>query len=143
MTRHADDVLYKPDIYREWAPPPEWGHAIVCCWEQQVTRERVQRVLPDGHADLLIYDSGLMEIVGLYDQVALPVLPAGTHLRGVRLRPAAVAAAFRTSASSLCNRTVPADSVIGSRPARRLMDRQGIDGWIRSIEPSAPASVAV
>jgi AraC-like DNA-binding protein len=143
MRREAGDVLNKPDIYREWAPPPEWDHAVACCWEQQVTCERVQRVLPDGHADLLIYDSGLIEIAGLYDQVALPVLPAGTRLRGVRLRPAAVAAAFRTPASSLCNRTVPADSVIGSRQARRLADRQGIDGWIRSIEPSARASTAV
>jgi len=143
MTHQADDVLNKSDIYREWAPPPEWAHAVACCWEQQVTSERVQRVLPDGHADLLIYDSGLIEIVGLYDQVALPVLPAETHLRGVRLRPAAVAAAFRTPASSLCNRSVPADSVIGSRPARRLADRQGMDSWIRSIEPSAQASAAV
>ena len=143
MTCKADDVLNEPDIYREWAPPPEWGHAVVCCWEQHVGGARVQRVLPDGHADLLIYDSGLIEIVGLYDQVALPLLPTGTLLRGVRLRPAAVAAAFRTPASELCNRTVPADSVMGSRQARRLVDRQGIDSWIRSVEPSAPAAAAV
>lgn len=135
--------MNEPDIYREWAPPPEWGHAVVCCWEQQVGRARVQRVLPDGYADVLVYDSGLIEIVGLYDQVALPVLPAGTHLRGVRLRPAAVAAAFRMPASGLRNRSLPADAVLGSRQAHRLADWRGIDGWIRSIEPSTRAAVAV
>jgi AraC-like DNA-binding protein len=60
MTCEPDEVLNEPDIYREWAPPPEWSHALVCCWEQQVT-----------------------------------------------------------------------------------VDRRGIDGWIRSIEPSARASAAV
>ena len=46
MTREADDVLNKPDIYREWAPPPEWGHAVVCRWEQQVTCERIHGSFP-------------------------------------------------------------------------------------------------
>jgi AraC-like DNA-binding protein len=135
--------LNEPDIYREWAPPAGWQHAVVCCWEQQVSAQRLQRVLPDGHADLLIYDSGLVEIVGLYDEVARPVLLGGTHLQGIRFRPAAVAAAFHTPASSLRNRSIPADSVVGSRQARRLADREGIDAWIRSIAPSRRASAAV
>jgi AraC-like DNA-binding protein len=135
--------LNEPDIYREWAPPPGWGHAVACCWEQRVSSERVQRVLPDGHADLLIYECGVIEVVGLYDEVSLPVLPAGTHLHGIRFHPAAVAAAFRTPASSLRNRSVPADSVLGSRRARSLADRQGIDAWIRSIEPSSRTLAAV
>jgi len=135
--------LNEPDTYREWAPPAGWGHAVACLWEQRVSAERVQRVLPDGHADLLIYDSGLIEIVGLYDEVALPVLPAGTRLHGIRFRPAAVAAAFRTPASSLRNQSVPADDVLGSRQARFLADRDTIDAWIRSIEPSRLATTAV
>jgi AraC-like DNA-binding protein len=135
--------LNEPDIYREWAPPPGWGHAVACCWEQRVSLGRVQRVLPDGHADLLIYDSWRVEIVGVYDEVALPVLPAGTSVRGIRLRPAAVAAAFRTPASDLRNRSVPADGVLGSRQARRLRDREGVDVWIRSIKPSQRAAAAL
>jgi AraC-like DNA-binding protein len=136
-------VLNEPDTYREWAPPVGWGHAVACLWEQRVSSERVQRVLPDGHADLLIHDSGLIEIVGLSDEVALPVLPAGASLHGIRFRPAAVGAAFRTSASSLRNRSVPADDVLGSRQARRLADRDTIDVWIRSIEPTRLATAAV
>ena len=34
---------------------------------------RVQRVLPDGHADVLLYESGEAQLVGMYDHVALPV----------------------------------------------------------------------
>jgi AraC-like DNA-binding protein len=143
MAREAGSVLNEADIYREWVPPPRWALVVACCWEQRVSAERVQRVLPDGHADLLIYDSGLIEIVGLHDQVALPLLPAGTHVRGIRLRPAAVGCAFRTPASSLRNRSVPADSVFGSRTARRLADSQGLHAWIHSIEPSPRASAAV
>jgi AraC-like DNA-binding protein len=143
MARETGDVLNEPDIYREWAPPPGWAHAVVCCWEQQVGARRVQRVLPDGHADLLIYDSGLIEAVGLYDEVALPLLAAGTRVRGIRLQPAAVASAFRTAASVMRNHSVPADAVLGSRAARRLADPQGLDAWVRSIERSQRASVAV
>jgi hypothetical protein len=71
--------LNEADIHREWAPPPGWAHVVACCWEQRVSTERVQRVLPDGHADLLIHKCGLIEVVGLYDQVALlswPPAPA-------------------------------------------------------------------
>jgi AraC-like DNA-binding protein len=100
-------------------------------------------VLPDGHADVLVYESGQVEIVGLYDEVALPVLPAGTRLRGVRLRPAAVARALRTTAESLRNQTVPADDVLGSRAAAELLDERLLDSWLRSIEPHERASAAV
>jgi hypothetical protein len=116
---------------------------VACCWEQRVSAARVQRVLPDGHADLIMYDTGRIEVVGLHDQVALPVLPAGTHLRGIRFRPAAVAAAFGTPASLLCNRTVPADSVLSSKMARRLIDGDAIDMWIRAIKPNPRTCAAV
>ena len=135
--------MNETDIYREWGPPSGSEQVVACCWEQRVSAARVQRVLPDGHADLIIYDTGRIEVVGLHDQVALPVLPAGTRLRGIRFRPAAVAAAFRTPASLLRNRTVPADAVLSSRMARRLIDADAIDTWIRSIEPDPRTCAAV
>ena len=58
-------VLNESDIYREWEPPPGWRHAIACLWEQRVGAARVQRVLPDGHADVLFYGSGEVGIVGV------------------------------------------------------------------------------
>ena len=135
--------MNEADIYREWEPPPEWRHAVACLWEQRVGTERVQRVVPDGHADLLVHDTGVIEVVGVQDRVALPVLDAGTRLFGVRIRPAAVAPAFRTSASSLLNRTLPAEDVVGTRLARRLLAPAGLDAWLRSIEPDRRATLAL
>jgi AraC-like DNA-binding protein len=135
--------LNGPDTYREWEPPAAWRRVVACCWEQRVGADRVQRVLPDGRADLLVHESGLVEVVGLHDEVARPALPAGTALRGVRLRPAAVAAAFGVPASSLANRTVPAEDVLGAQRARRLVDPAGLDAWVRSVEPDLRTAAAV
>jgi AraC-like DNA-binding protein len=143
MAREDGHVLNETDIYREWPPPSGWEEVVACCWEQWVGAARVQRVLPDGHADLIIYNPGRVEVVGLHDQVALPILPAGSHLRGIRFRPAAVAAAFQTPASLLRNQTVPADAVLGSKLARQLIDPDAIDTWVRSIKPNPRMWAAV
>jgi AraC-like DNA-binding protein len=135
--------LNKADIYREWAPPVGWGHAVACLWEQRVGSARVQRVLPDGRADLLFHGSGEVEIVGLADVVALPELPAGTVLSGVRLRPEALGPALRTPASALRNLTVPAEDVFGARRARRLVDPGYLDAWVRGIRPDHRLAAAV
>ena len=127
--------MNEEDIYREWAPPPAWRHAVACCWEQRVTADRVQRVVPDGHADLLMYETGAIEVVGLADEVALPTLPTGTWVRGVRIRPEAVAATFRVAASELTNRTVAGDDMFGARRARSLIDRRALDAWLRAVQP--------
>lgn len=124
----------RTDLYREWAAPPEWRHAVACCWEQRVGAERVQRVLPDGCADILVYDSGSIDVVGLFDEVSTPVLPAGSAIRGLRLRPEAVAAMFGVDASSLRNRTVALADIVGARRARRVLDVTALDAWITGVE---------
>ena len=131
------------DIYRELTPPDAWRHVVACCWEQRVGVDRVQRVLPDGHADLLVHEDGRVEVVGLHDEVDLPFLEAGTWIRGIRLRPHAVAAAFRIDASLLRNRTLPLEDVLGSRRARRLLDARERDAWVTSIEPRPRTERAV
>jgi AraC-like DNA-binding protein len=135
--------LNESDIYREWAPPEAWREVVACCWEQRVHADRVQRVLPDGHADVLLYGSGEVDLVGIYDHVALPVLPGGTAIRGIRLRPEAISSAFRIEASELRNITAPAEDVVGARGARRLRDDHAVDAWIRSIEPDRRTAAAV
>jgi AraC-like DNA-binding protein len=143
ILREAATVLNESDTYREWAPRQAWREVVACCWEQRVHADRVQRVLPDGHADVLLYGSGAVELVGVYDHVALPVLPQGTVIRGIRLRPEAVAAAFRLEASELHNLTVPGEAVIGARRARQLHDDRAVDSWIRSIEPDRRTAAAI
>jgi AraC-like DNA-binding protein len=129
--------------YREWAPPPAWRHAVACCWEQHVFVDRVQHVLPDGHADLLVYEDGRAEVVGIQDRVARPALQRGTVIRGIRLRPEAIAAAFEVPAADLQNLSLPAADVFGERASRRLVDPTVVDRWVRSIEPSARTATAV
>jgi AraC-like DNA-binding protein len=135
--------LNEADIYREWTPPGPWRAVVACCWEQRVGSARTQRVLPDGHADLLFLDSGEIQIVGLHDQVDLTSLPAGTHITGIRLQPAAVAEAFRFPASSLRNQTLAAQDVIGARAARAMRDPKRRDAWLRSIEPDPRVELAI
>jgi AraC-like DNA-binding protein len=135
MVQATGAVLNESDIYAEWEPPTGWRHAVACLWEQRVGAARVQRVLPDGHADLLFYGSGEVEIVGVADTVALPALAAGTVLRGVRLRPEAVGAALRIPGFALRNLTMAAEDVLGARSARRLGDPDFLDRWVRGIEP--------
>jgi AraC-like DNA-binding protein len=135
--------LNEGDIYREWAPPPAWRGAVVCCWEQRVSTGRVQRVVPDGRADLLIDPSGATQVVGVADEVALPELTAGAWIRGVRFRPEAVAAAFGVTASELTNRAVAGADVLGDRRARDLADPAFLDRWVAAIEPEPRAVVAV
>ena len=137
-----DHVLNESDIYREWAPPPAWRSVVACCWEQRVIETRVQRVVPDGCADLLLRETGA-QVVGLADEVVLATLPAGTRIRGVRIRPEAVAPVFGVTASELRNRTVDAADVVGTRRSRALATETALDDWIRSIEPDARAARAV
>lgn len=135
--------MKETDNYGEWAPPPAWRHVVNCCWEQQVVADGVQRVLPDGCADLLMFESGAREVVGLFDEVAMPMLSAGTRLRGIRFRPEAVGAAFGVDAATLRNQTLPLEDVVGTRRAHRLADEARIDAWIRSVELDRRAAAAV
>ena len=130
-------------IYGEWVPPEPWRGVVACCWEQHVGTDLVQRVLPDAHADLLFYEDGRIEVVGLFDHVDLPLLRSGTRVRGIRLRPHAVAAALHVDASSLQNATLPLETILGSARADSLRDDGTLEAWTRSIEPSPRTAHAV
>jgi AraC-like DNA-binding protein len=131
------------NVYREWEPPASWRHVVSCCWEQRTDEDLVQRVVPDAHADVVIHETGEIDLVGLYDEVDMPFLAAGTWIRGIRFRPEAVAAAFRVDASSLRNRSVALADVVGARLARRVVDPRACDAWISSLEPSVRTQHAV
>jgi len=136
-------VLNEGDIYREWAPPAAWRRAVACCWEQRVVAGRVQRVVPDGRADLLIHPSGATEVVGVADEVALAELPAGTWIRGIRIRSEAVGAAFGIPASEFTNLTVAGEDLFGARSAHRLADPAARHRWLASVEPAPRTAVAL
>jgi AraC-like DNA-binding protein len=98
------------------------------CWEQRISGGGAgypQRVLPDGHADVIVFGDGGAILVGPATGVAVPVLPAGTTARGVRLVSDAVRAVLGVSASELTDRTVPLAQLVSGPALRALVDAVG------------------
>lgn len=79
----------------------------------------------------------------LHDSVDLPVLESDTRIRGVRLRPAAVAQAFGVAGAALHNSTVPLAAFLGDKAARLLQEPKRLDEWARSIVPDDRVDRAV
>jgi AraC-like DNA-binding protein len=94
---------------------------VACLWEHSVAADVEHRVVPDGCADVIVGFSGAVA-VGLADGPVVHHLAAGSALRGLRLRPEAVATFFGVPAHELRNLNVSLDDVVGSGRARRLVD---------------------
>lgn len=86
--------------------------------------------MPDGHADLIFFDSGEVRVAGMHDRVDEPPLPAGTVARGVRLRPEAVASAFRIEAHHLRNRSVDVRDLDDPSVQALHWNNTEIDAWV-------------
>ncbi|MDQ1394090.1 MAG: hypothetical protein QOF30_3067 [Acidimicrobiaceae bacterium] len=109
-------------VYREW-PLREAGRVIDCRWEQRVDARRggyVQRVLPDGCADVVVLDGDRGVVVGPTSVVALPRLAPGSIVVGLRVRTEAIRAVFGLPAIVLRDQSVALDEVLGSAVARRV-----------------------
>ena len=120
--------LQAVSIYREFAPPAEWGGVARCGWVQRIAAEAgpyTQRVLPDGHADLVVDERGRAVLVGPATGVALPRLAAGSTVRGLRWRFARVRPVFGVPVSALTDAVVPLDALLDGPRARALTDAVG------------------
>lgn len=125
--------------YREWAVPG--AHAVIACrWQQHTESDgpgHVQRVLPDGCADIVVTGDGRAVVVGPTGQVALPELAPGSTLVGLRMRTEAIGAAFGVPGWELRDQELPLADVVGPVLARRAVDallqpHDAGDVWIRS-----------
>jgi AraC-like DNA-binding protein len=111
--------------YREWAPPPALAGSVTCLWTQVAPPGGgpVTLILPDACSDL-IWQSGRGAFVAGPDTGPWPsVLPAGTVLAGVRLRPGAGGPALGLPLSALLDQRVDASDLgtgLGDRLARSL-----------------------
>ncbi|MDQ1399277.1 MAG: hypothetical protein QOK20_1209 [Acidimicrobiaceae bacterium] len=111
-------------VYREW-PLTGASRVVDCRWEQRVDGEgagRVQRVLPDGCADVVIVDGVRAHVVGPTSEVALPHLAPGAVVVGLRVRTEAIRAVFGLPAIELRGQSVSVDEVLGSGLARRVVE---------------------
>ena len=94
-----------------------------CRWEQRVgPKTRVQRVLPDNCADVLVFADGRAVLVGPATGVEVPALPAGTLVRGLRFEPHALGAVFGLDAAELTDQTVALDAVLRPALARAVAE---------------------
>ncbi len=115
--------------------PSHWAHAIACTWTHRVgARDTAHRVTADGHGDLIFFESGETRVVGVHDRVDHPLLTADTVAHGIRLRPEALATAFRLDAQHLRNRSLDVHDLDTSSLAGLTFDAHGIDDWISTFE---------
>ncbi|HWN34578.1 MAG TPA: helix-turn-helix domain-containing protein [Pseudonocardia sp.] len=140
--------------YREFAPPPGWGGVARCGWVQRIAADAGpyrQRVLPDGHADVVVDERGRAVLVGPATGVALPVLPAGSTVRGLRWRFDGVRPVFGVPASALTDAVVPLDALLDGPRARALSDAVGcadraavraVGRWLAGARPDARVGAA-
>ena len=85
-------------------PPPALAEFVLYLWRREFPADRavtVQPTLPDGCFDLLAVDDELPYLMGAETVRADHVVPGGTTIVGVRLRPGVGARLFGADASRL------------------------------------------
>lgn len=104
------------------APAPLASHAC-CVWTNAaVAGDHVERVLPDGCADIVWIDGQGIAVAGPATRQVLVEIPAGAAALGVRFGPGAAGAALGVAAHELRDRTVALEDVWGA-PGARLAER--------------------
>jgi AraC-like DNA-binding protein len=109
--------------YRE-SPAPEPLASHACCVWSQVAGPggHVERVLPDGCADVVWIEGEGIVVAGPATREVIVGLPAGVAALGVRFGPGAAGAALGVAARELRDRTVALQDVWGA-PALELAER--------------------
>jgi AraC-like DNA-binding protein len=92
----------------------------------------VQRVLPDGCADIVSMAGGDLVVAGPATGHVLAEIPAGVTAIGVRFAPGAVGAALGIPASELQDRTVELAEVWGAA-GRELTERMALESPMRRL----------
>ncbi|HEY1493564.1 MAG TPA: helix-turn-helix domain-containing protein [Candidatus Solibacter sp.] len=127
--------------YQEFAPGEEASEFIECYWVLEGAEPgSVQRVVPDGRPELILNLGTPFEALRdgewqsqprcfLVGQITAPLLlraTAGSHIAGVRLRPAGAAQLLGIPAQELTGRTVPLDE-LGLKQLAEIRDAGGIE----------------
>jgi AraC-like DNA-binding protein len=126
---------------------------VACTWEQRVGAGggHAQRVLPDGHADLVVDHRGRAVLVGPATGVSVTVLPPGEVMHGLRLAFPAVGSVLGVPAGELTDRVVPLSALLGESRARMVADALGggdrgawvrVHHWLAAAQPDPRAAVA-
>lgn len=118
--------------YREHAPPPDLADRVECVWTLRsagrLAAPVLNRVLPDGCADVIFDPGEPARVVGAMLRPA-PVWMAGTvDLLGVRFRPGGAAAFLPLPLAEITDAVVPLADVWGGQAGElegRVFDAAG------------------
>lgn len=120
-------------VYAERRPPRELASHACCVWTQQAGPDgHLQRVLPDGCADIVWMAGGELVVAGPATGHVLAEIPAGVTAIGVRFGPGAAGAALGMPASELQDRTVELADLWGTA-GRELTERMALESPARRL----------
>jgi AraC-like DNA-binding protein len=109
--------------YAEWTPPGPLASHACCVWTNAADGgDHVERVLPDGCADIVWIDGEGIVVAGPATREGLVDIPAGAAAVGVRFGPGAAGAALGLAAYELRDRTVALEHLWGPE-ASELAER--------------------
>jgi AraC-like DNA-binding protein len=109
--------------YREYAPVPALAGRVQSVWCQRVSADHVQRVVPDGCADVL-WSNGKIQVAGPDTTWRMVPMALGSVTVGIRFRPGAAGLLFGDVPVSAVRDDMPdlAD-LWGAKPVRELTER--------------------
>lgn len=150
QTSSSVDLLLKiarsrsAPFYREFPPASELHAFVACTWVRMVRfagETHVDAILPDGCADIMIYDDHPPCVAGP-DAITRHVkLHNGLVITGIRLRPGAWRAVLGCRADTLVNGSCLLSDLVpeGRRLAHRLMNAVShstriaqLEEWVRA-----------
>jgi AraC-like DNA-binding protein len=102
--------------YAEWRPPRELASHACCLWAHAAGPSgHVQRVLPDGCADIVWMGGGRLVVAGPATGHVFADIPPGVTAVGVRFGPGAANAALGVPARELRDRSVDVVELWGAQ----------------------------
>jgi AraC-like DNA-binding protein len=109
--------------YAEWTPPGPLASHACCVWTNAaLDGDHVERVLPDGCADVVWTEGDGIHVAGPATREVLVAIPAGAAALGVRFGPGSAGAALGVAAHELRDRAVALEELWGAE-ARELGER--------------------
>ena len=110
--------------YRE-LPPARFPEIVLCRWEHTVPSgcgALRPRIIPDACADIIVSADGEAVLVGPTMHADFPLLAGGAHIRGIRFRTEALAAALGVPGSEIRDAQVSLDTVLPRRAVAEIAD---------------------
>jgi len=120
-------------VYVERRPPPQLASHASCVWTQAAgDGGYVQRVLPDGCADIVWMEGGQLVVAGPATGHAFAAIPPRGTLVGVRFGPGAAGAALGLPARELQDRSLALAELWGTA-AHELAERMALESPARRL----------